>query len=354
MKYLNIILIILFLFPSSCILSSTAKRTPNWAKIMQKKVKLLEKDFEGEFGIYVYDLENNDAFNYNADELWYLSSAIKVPVAIGLMKMVDQKKVKLSDKVTISKADYRDGAGPVNWLKPGSKVSYRYLLKQMLIYSDNAATDLIIKKVGLNTINFMVQQSLSSKSFGPITTLLDVRKKAYGNIHPKAKELSNTDYFLIKKKRGPEKRLKELIRLLRVEQKDLVLPTVDAGFDKYYEEGWNSSTLVGYAELLKKLLSNQLLSKKSTRILLKTMTGIQTGKKRIRKGLSRKLFFTHKTGTQHRQACDIGMAGPKKTKKAKVLILVCTKKWEKLANAEKLMAKVGKMVSNSKLFKKKK
>ena len=46
----------------------------------------------------------------------------------------------------------------------------------------------------------------------------------------------------------------------------------------------------------------------------------------------------------------MGFAGSKADKKEKVLILVCTKNWKKLSQAEKIMAEVGKIVVKNKLF----
>ncbi len=345
-------LIFLTLTLSSCTSSLTTKKTPEWVEKLEDQIPRLEKKFDGQFGVYVYDLETKEAFSYKANDYWYLSSTVKVPVAIALLKMVDQKKANLNDKVTIKKSDYRDGAGPVNWLKPGDKVSYRYLLDQMLIYSDNAATDLIIKKVGLENVNKLVAEYSIANEFGPITTLIDVRRKAYGKMHPKAEKLSNESFLAIKKKRGSKKRTAELVKQLKIKNEDLVEKDLSKAFDQYYAEHWNSATLLSYSKLLENLVNEKILSKKATEVLLKIMSGIQTGKKRVSRGLPRSQFYAHKTGTQHRQACDMGIAGDRKNKKPKTVILVCTKKWKKLSKAEKLMAQVAKLISQSKLHQK--
>lgn len=351
MNILNSLFLLFCLVWSTAFIFPAAKKPPSWVTGMDKKVRSLEKNFEGEFGVYVLDLESSEEFSHKSSEFWYLSSTIKVPVAIGLLKMVDEKKIDLSEKVTIAKSDYRDGAGPVNWLKPGSKVSYKYLLKQMLIYSDNAATDLIIKKVGLDSINSMVANEAIAKEFGPITTLLDVRKKAYGEIHPDAEKLPVEAFFAIKKAKTPKRRIAQLAKELKISKDNFKFQTLDEGFNRYYSKHWNSATLRSYAQLLRKLVEGQLLSEESTLYLLKIMSGIQTGKKRIRRGLKNSTVFAHKTGTQHRQACDLGIARTKGNPKPKVLILVCTRNWKKLSNAELLMANIGKIISQTQLLK---
>ncbi len=348
-KIISLLLTLSFTFPA-CVSSSASKKPPSWVHSLGKSIRALEKGFHGEFGVYILDIEANQFFSYKGSEYWYLSSTVKVPVAIALLQMVDDKKISLKDKVVVRKSDYRDGGGPVNWIEPGNKVSYKYLLNQMLIYSDNAATDLIIRRVGLDKVNKVVDDFSIKNEFGKITTLLDVRKKAYSEIHPSAKKLSNMDFFAIKKQRQPKRKIAHLAKLLKLKEKDLVVPDLTSGFSRYYEKKWNSATLVSYAELLKNLVKQKTLSPESTKLLLKTMAGVQTGKKRIRKGLPQDIIFAHKTGTQHKRACDVGVARGRKTKKAKALILVCTRNWRKLSEAENLMARVGQLISKSNLL----
>ncbi len=349
MKTWTALFLFFYLAHSSCVSSLAPKKAASWTIQFENSMTKLQNQFDGEFGVYIQDLETLEAFTFKADQSWYLSSTVKVPVAIALLQMVDHKKIKLSEKVTIEKSHYRDGAGSVNWKKPGNQVTYQYLLEQMLIYSDNAATDLIIQKVGLKNVN-RVAAAASDNGFGPITTLLDVRKKAYGKIHPGAKGLSNMAYFAIKKARTPKRRMKELAKQLKVKQSDFKTKTLDEGFEQYYAEDWNSATLTGYAKLLRNLVGKKLLSGASTRKLVTIMANLQTGKKRVQYGLPRNVVFAHKTGTQHQRACDVGVAWRAESKRPKVLILVCTRNWKKLSDAEKIMAEVGRIVSKSDLL----
>lgn len=325
---------------------------PKWVKQMEYKIPKLAKKFDGDFGVYIEDMNTGESYGYKAKKSWYLCSATKIPVAIALLKMVDAGEMKLTEKVVIQKEDYRDGAGPVNYIKPGDPVSYRYLLKNMIIYSDNAATDLIIKRVGLDRVNKVVAEIASKKEFGPITSLLEVRKKAYSNLHPQAKKLDNFSYLAIKKARTPTRRVAQLAKELKIPQKELQHQDYSKAFETYYSQGWNSSTLISYAEVLRRLDKGELLSKKSTKRLKRYLIGVQTGKKRVRKGLTRNLAFAHKTGTQHKRACDMGIITHRKDKSKKIMLLICTSGWKSLKKAEKLMEKVGRILTNSELLKK--
>lgn len=347
-KVSNFTFLILFLSVSSAFFFNT-KKEPQWVSDVGVQVQELEKKFEGEFGVYIKDLTTNSDFSYKASQDWYLSSTVKVPVAIALMKLVDNGELKLTEKVAIQKEDYRDGAGPVNWIVPGQKVSYQYLLDKMLRDSDNAATDLIIKRVGIEAVNKYANE-YSDNGFGKITTLLDVRKKAYSEFHPNAEKLSNIAFFRIKKKKAADKKLNQLAKELKLPRKKLKFQDLSEGFDKYYEKGWNTAHLTSYAKLLENLVYGKVLSQSSTRKLMGLLSTIHTGKKRTKQGLPEKVLFAHKTGTQHRQACDMGVASKKSGSKAAVLILVCTKNWDKLSSAEALMSQVGEIVTKAQLL----
>ena len=76
---------------------------------------------------------------------------------------------------------------------PGKALSVRYLLDQMLIHSDNTASDMLIRLVGIEQVN-AVTRELVPEGFGPITTLADVRRLIYGELHPAARTLSGKDF----------------------------------------------------------------------------------------------------------------------------------------------------------------
>ena len=164
------------------------------------------------------------------------------------------------------------------------------------------------------------------------------------------RDRSNLDYFKIKKQKNANKKLNLLAKLIGVDRSEFRSPDLDSGFNKYYAKDWNSAPLTSYAYLLEQLLTGKVLSEKSTQLLKKILIKVQTGKKRVRKGLAKNVYFGHKTGTQHRQACDMGFAGFKEDKKEKLLILVCTKGWTKLYQAEKVMSDIGRIVNKNKLF----
>jgi beta-lactamase class A len=76
------------------------------------------------------------------------ASVIKIPVMVLAFQMADKGLLKLDERITISKADIRGGSGVFRYHDEGLQPTFRDVLLQMVITSDNTATDLAIAKVG--------------------------------------------------------------------------------------------------------------------------------------------------------------------------------------------------------------
>lgn len=83
-------------------------------------------------------------------------SVIKIPVMMLAFRDADTGKLKLSDRYTIKPEDLRRGSGLIQTFDVGLNPTYRDLIEQMIITSDNTATDIMIRTVGLARVNAML------------------------------------------------------------------------------------------------------------------------------------------------------------------------------------------------------
>lgn len=321
--------------------------TPRWKATLKKKLSELEASNPEQFGLYVKNLSTGEELSYRGEETWYLASGVKVPIAIETFHQIEESKISLDTPVSIELSDYIDGAGQTNSLPPGSRVSVRYLLEQMLIYSDNTASDLLIKLVGLREVNARTN-SIVPGGFSPITTLSDVRRLAYGSFHPKAAALKNAELVMLRQVKGEKARIKKLAHLLNVQSSELAFQRIDDAFRSYYSQKFNSASLVAYGKLLEQIVRRQALSAKSTDALLDIMSRVKTGEARIKAGLPRSTTFAHKTGTQHARVCDFGLAWNKnEANGARIVISACTRGFMSEKTAETMLRELGKAVTDS-------
>ena len=79
-------------------------------------------------------------------------------VTLAVLQAVERGDFTLDTPLRVRASDYVDGAGQTNSKPVGRALSVRYLLEQMLIYSDNTASDMLIGLVGIRAVNALVQQ----------------------------------------------------------------------------------------------------------------------------------------------------------------------------------------------------
>lgn len=282
-------------------------KAPSWAKQLQHTLQQIDDRHQGELGVYIEDLSSGLAVSLRADDYWYLASGIKVPVAIAILRMVDQGELDLNTPLNLLASDYVDGAGPTNWREPNSKLRVSYLLKQMLTVSDNTASDILIRTAGIDNIN-NIQRELVPEGLGAATSLADVRRHTYSAFHEDAFNLTGRDFLALRNQHEEQERLAMLAKLLGVEKSELSGGDLDSAYGAYYESKLNAGTLRAYAALLKSITTGEALSQQSTQYLLNLLTQVKTGSNRIKAALPHGVAFAHKTGTQHRRACDLGIA----------------------------------------------
>ncbi len=105
-------------------------------------------DFPGKAGIWVKHLTTGETAGVRDGEIFNSASVIKIPVLVQAFQMAERGEIKLDERITIRKEDIRGGSGVFRHHDTGLQPTFRDVLLQMIITSDNTATDLAIAKVG--------------------------------------------------------------------------------------------------------------------------------------------------------------------------------------------------------------
>ena len=105
-------------------------------------------EFPGTAGIWVKHLTTGETAGVQDIELFNSASVIKIPVLVLAFQMADRGELKLDERITIRKEDIRGGSGIFRYHDAGLQPTVRDVLLQMIITSDNTATDLAIARVG--------------------------------------------------------------------------------------------------------------------------------------------------------------------------------------------------------------
>ena len=88
----------------------------------------------GAYSIYVYNLETQQGYGINENQVMPAASIMKVPI---MQAVADN--LNLTDTYTLQDADKRSGSGPIEFMDEGTVLTVRRLLEEMGKKSDNTA-----------------------------------------------------------------------------------------------------------------------------------------------------------------------------------------------------------------------
>ncbi len=331
--WLPSVLLLTTLFPPG------AAAQPPWPVSLQADVTREARKFKGEICIYVKEISTGIRYTLNAATPVYLASGIKIMVLITIFEEIQAGRLQWAEELDFTEEDIRDGAYKLRPKQVGKRFSVEELVGMMMEKSDNAATDLLIKRVGIQAVNAAVQK-YGGPDFCWITSMLDVRRNIYEQIDQRAVLLTNLQIAELAKKRPLSRRARHLGRLIGEKKKKYTSRDLWKAFQAYYDSGLNSAPVEAVGKLLEKLERGEVVSLEASRQMIETMKRCQTGTRRIRAGLPDKVILAHKTGTQLKRICDLGiMYLPDEQP---VVFAVCLKDFPSRRRAEALVARLAK------------
>lgn len=319
----------------------------DWVPALSQRISAIDQAFDGNLGVYLKRLEDDSLLNYQGGRTWYLASTTKVLVAIALLQKQESGEISLERRLTLTSADWVDGSGHLLQAKPGERFTVRELLERMLVESDSTATDMLIRLIGEKELNQHVRKRIAPRGFGELSTILEVRRDAYGELHPRGRELSNLDFMDLKKITDLDQRLEAFLAKTRIERRDLKSRDIEDAFERYYQGGENSGTLEAFGDVLSRLARGELLSRANTDLMLGLMERMTTGEKRIKAGIPTHVRFAQKTGTQIRRICNVGLMRSNDVRGGSLVIAACAEKYDKKESAEDALRQVGQAIASA-------
>ena len=118
--------------------SASAQKTD---KALQSQLVNLVKGFNGDVGIYVYDISKNKIAEVNADTIFPTASMVKVPILIGLMHKIHNGDLSLHQEMLFTDSvRYSEGQEILASFKDSTKIPLNQLMMLMMSMSDNGAS----------------------------------------------------------------------------------------------------------------------------------------------------------------------------------------------------------------------
>lgn len=92
-------------------------------------------------------------FTFRPDATVPAASIIKVPILMELMEKVKEKKIDLNTIHILQAPDRAGDSSIIADMPDGTKLTIRELAQEMIHSSDNTATNILIKEIGLEAVN---------------------------------------------------------------------------------------------------------------------------------------------------------------------------------------------------------
>jgi beta-lactamase class A len=105
-------------------------------------------------GILLVDLDTQSYVDVNASATFAAASTIKLPILVAFFQDVDAGKIQLNEMLTMRKELVATEAGDMQYQPVNSKFSALQTATQMMVISDNTATNMLIDLLGgIETLN---------------------------------------------------------------------------------------------------------------------------------------------------------------------------------------------------------
>lgn len=120
---------------------------------LQKKIEARLSAVPGDVCFYYEELETGKSLAFNADHPVVAASVIKLAVLTEGFRQMESGLARADEMFTVRSADKLPSCGALTYLHDGLCVTFLDLCILMIILSDNTATNLLIRRLGIGRIN---------------------------------------------------------------------------------------------------------------------------------------------------------------------------------------------------------
>jgi beta-lactamase class A len=144
--------------------------------------------------LYARHLPTGREIAIRADEPMNTLSVIKVPAMVLAYRDAEAGRLDLDARHRIRADELRRGSGLLQTFAVGLEPTYKDLVTQMIITSDNTATDIIVARLGLDRINAFLQEAGFPETAFRLTTG-DLFREVWVRADPAHAALTDREVF---------------------------------------------------------------------------------------------------------------------------------------------------------------
>jgi beta-lactamase class A len=123
------------------------------AKGLREQVRRIARAVPGTMGVAIRVAGTSAVIEERAAEQYPLASVYKIPLLATLFRQASLGRVDLGRKITLRDVDKSLGSSDLQYFAAGTRLAVADLAYLMIVHSDNTATDMIHRLVGLDSPN---------------------------------------------------------------------------------------------------------------------------------------------------------------------------------------------------------
>jgi beta-lactamase class A len=157
--------------------------------------------------LYVWEYDQGQYVDINADEIYPAASIIKLPILVRMFKSIEANQFTIYDEIKMQEQYRSSGSGNLQYAQANRSYTIDYLAKIMIQDSDNTSTNMIISKLGgMDDVNIGLRDWGMSKTHVKTwlpdlegtnkTTALEIAKILYNLDNPGFLNINSREYII--------------------------------------------------------------------------------------------------------------------------------------------------------------
>lgn len=115
------------------------------------------RSMKGTAGMVYKNLCTGEECAYQADAPMIAASVIKIPVMIEAFAQMADGRLDAQERFVLKEEDKMPSCGALNMLHEGIELTALDMIRLMIILSDNTATNLLIRRLGIEQVNHTME-----------------------------------------------------------------------------------------------------------------------------------------------------------------------------------------------------
>lgn len=136
--------------PAAPVQAPVVSIDPDSWKSLASGVRRQADKYAGDAAYIIKDLNSGQLVESRPGRVFPSASLIKLPIMCAAFQAVEEGRLGLSAPVTLQREDRRGGSGKLKFASAGTVFTNRELLEAMIVHSDNTATELIVRQLGIS------------------------------------------------------------------------------------------------------------------------------------------------------------------------------------------------------------